>query len=264
MDTFSDRFGYKGADAPITVREDAPTGLREALSMLAYDAGLQPKGVRSAICEVLLRRPNPDNWSDYPNVAGEVEDLIDGAPWNKVYDIAEKLYRELHERDPFGPSPVSFQARLNSFMNENGIGWEMQDGRIKARGSEAFAVASQTAVEEMKASGRATAAAELHEALNDISRRPHADVTGAIQHAMAALECVARDVTGTTDTLGKIVSQLGVPKPLDAALEKLWGFASEQGRHIREGRQPQFEEAELIVTVASAVSIYLIRAAKVS
>ena len=38
MDTFSDRFGYKGAEAPITIREDAPKGLREALIMLAYDA----------------------------------------------------------------------------------------------------------------------------------------------------------------------------------------------------------------------------------
>ena len=224
---------------------------------------MRPSGVRSAICEVLLRRPNPANWTEYPNVDGEVQDLIDDAPWNKVYDIAEKLYRELHNRDPFGPRPASFQARLNSFMRENGIGWERQDGGIVARGSEAFAVASQTAVEEMKASGRTTAARELHEALTDISRRPHADVTGAIQHAMAALECVAREVSGSTDTLGKIVPKLGLPKPLDSALEKLWGFASEQGRHIREGRDPRFEDAELVVTVASAVSVYLLKAAQV-
>jgi len=78
---------------------------------------------------------------------------------------------------------------------------------------------------------------------------------------MAALECVVRDVTGQpSKTLGQLISDLTMPKPMDTALEKLWGFASEQGRHIREGREPRFEEAELVVMIASAVSTYLIRA----
>lgn len=258
--TFSERFGYRGNDVPITVREDAPEHLRHAIVMLGYDGGLDPHAMRSAMCEVLLRRPDPSNWSAYPNVDWEVNGLIEDAPWFKVYDIAEKLYSELRSRDPAGSA--SFERRLNDFMRENGIGWAMQEGRLIARGSEAFTTASQTAAVEMQMSGRSTAAREVHEALNDLSRRPRADVTGAIQHAMAALECVARDVASSTDTLGKIIPKLGLPKPMDTALEKLWGFASEQGRHIREGREPRFEEAELVVTVASAVSIYLIRAAE--
>ena len=136
----------------------------------------------------------------------------------------------------------------------------MDGGRIVARGSEAFAATTQAVVIELRDSGRTTAANQIHEALADISRRPTADITGAIQHAMAALECVARDVTGSSETLGKLVPQLQIPKPFDTALEKLWGFASEQGRHIREGREPRFEEAELVVTVSAAVSMYLIRA----
>ena len=76
---------------------------------------------------------------------------------------------------------------------------------------------------------------------------------------MAALECVAREVDGSTDTLGQIIKRLMIPQPLDGALHRLWGFASEQGRHIQEGREPGFEEAELVVTVASAVSVYLLR-----
>ena len=73
------------------------------------------------------------------------------------------------------------------------------------------------------------------------------------------LECVARDADGSADTLGKIISRLDIPAPLDGALHKLWGFASEQGRHIQEGRDPKFDQAELVVTVASAVSVYLLR-----
>lgn len=135
----------------------------------------------------------------------------------------------------------------------------MEDGRIVFRGSEAFGLATRDAVACMQLAGTPTAANEVHEALKDISRRPSADVTGAVQHAMAALECVAREVDGSTETLGQIIKRLTIPPPLDGALHRLWGFASEQGRHIQEGRSPSFEEAELVVTVASAVSVYLLR-----
>ena len=60
-------------------------------------------------------------------------------------------------------------------------------------------------------------------------------------------------------TLGQIIPELKLPKPLDSALEKLWGYTSEQGRHLREGRTPQFAEAELVITLASAVTVYLVR-----
>jgi hypothetical protein len=39
-------------------------------------------------------------------------------------------------------------------------------------------------------------------------------------------------------------------------LRKAWGFASEMGRHIREGRQPDRKEAELIVGLAVTISTY--------
>ena len=135
----------------------------------------------------------------------------------------------------------------------------MKQGWLVARGSEAFALATGHATEVMRNSGTPTAANEIHEALRDISRRPQADITGAIQHAMAALECVAREVAGSTATLGPIVKQLNIPAPLDQALEKLWGFTSQQGRHMLEGQEPRFEDAELVVTVASAASVYLLR-----
>lgn len=263
-DSFAERFGFKSEGAPISVRDDAPEHFRHAIVLLGYENGLKPSSLRMAICEVLLKRPDPSNWSDYPNIEQEVNDLIESAPWFKVYDIAEKIFRELIDCDASGKASLDFERRLNGFMIETGIGWLMQNGLLVARGSESFSATTRVAVAEMQLSGRSTAATELHEALADISRRPDADVTGAIQHAMAALECVARDVANSTDTLGKIIPKLGLPKPMDLAVEKMWGFASERGRHIREGRDPRFEEAELIVTVASAVSIYLIRIQKTS
>lgn len=256
--SFSERHGFQGAEVEITTREDAPQSVRDAVVMLGYAAGMGPGAMREAVCEVLLKRPDPGNWSP-GNIENEVHGLVDDAPWYNVYDIAERIHVELALSDHTGSKQADYARRLTQFFREHGVGWQMDQGRIVYRGSEAFTLATRDAVATMQQAGKSTAANEVHEALKDISRRPSADVTGAIQHAMAALECVAREVDGSTDTLGQIIKRLTVPPPLDGALHRLWGFASEQGRHIQEGREPSFEEAELVVTVASAVSVYLMR-----
>ena len=81
---------------------------------------------------------------------------------------------------------------------------------------------------------------------------------------MAAVECLGRTVMEDAKaTLGQLVSKksgaLGIPAPLDEAVVKLWGYASERGRHLREQREPTFDEAELVVTVSAALCTYLSR-----
>ncbi len=256
--SFSDRHGYSGPEIEIRIREDAPEEIRAGVVALSYASGLGYGQMRDVVCEVLLKRPNSNNWSA-KNIEEEVYQLIDDAPWYKIYDIAERVHAELLRNDFGGTKATDYGRRLTQLFREQGVGWKMEGGKILARGSEAFVLATQDAVATMLSAGKPTAANEIHQALSDISRRPIADVTGAIQHAMAALECVAREIDGSSDTLGRIIGRLTLPPPLDGALHKLWGFASEQGRHIQEGRAPEFEEAELIVTVASAVSVYLLR-----
>jgi hypothetical protein len=173
-----------------------------------------------------------------------------------VYDIIEAIWDDLdYER------AERFAREVNSYFREAGIGWQLEGGRIETRGPESFELAVQGATSALERTGRTTAEAELQEALTDLSRRPKADVTGAIQHAMAAIECVARDICGDEKaTLGAIVSKgrLDIPKPIDTALEKMWGYASEAGRHLREGRNPSRAEAELVVGVAAVLVTYLL------
>jgi hypothetical protein len=119
--------------------------------------------------------------------------------------------------------------------------------------------------EALAAAGKATAHNELQEALKDISRRPHADATGAVQHSMAPLECVAKDVTGEPKaTLGDILSRHAtvVPRPLDQAVHKVWGFASDRARHVREGQPLDRPEAQLVVGLAAALANYLLQKAR--
>jgi hypothetical protein len=107
---------------------------------------------------------------------------------------------------------------------------------------------------------KGTAASELRQANADLSRQPP-DLTGAVQHSLAALECVARDHCADQATFGKLLERYPglFPKPLDQGIQKVWGFASEMGRHLREKRTPDVEEAELLVGLAAACRTYLAR-----
>lgn len=125
--SFSKRFNYKSDEPPIRVREDAPEALRFGLVMLADHLGLSPHDARLEVCSVLLQRPDPSNWTAYPNVFDEVQHLVEAAPWYRVYDIAEDFFTRIaasnHDRG------VEFADRLNELLREHGIGWEMRSGK---------------------------------------------------------------------------------------------------------------------------------------
>lgn len=267
MDSFSQRHGYEPPEADITVREDAPYQLRGVVVDLAYDSGLKPGSLRPLVCRVLRVREDENNWSDYPNINNEIRGRLDACHWYEVYEVVEAVAQELRraEQEPWSDRtqayrPQHFELELNRYFRREGIGWQLKDGLVNVRGPEAFEQSLAAAKAELEESNRATAANEIHEALRDLSRRPSPDITGAIQHALAAVECVMRDVfSDPKPTIGDLVKRHRekIPPPLDTAIEKLWGYASEQGRHLREGRVPSQREAELVVQVAAAISAYL-------
>ena len=145
-DRFSDRHGCRETGAEITVQEDAPENLRYAIPLIGRDIGMSPSAMRRIICQVLLVPPDPNNWSDDPNIWDEVVGLVVDCPWYKVYDLAEAFHGALAQR--FNDNAADrFDDRLNQFFVENGIGWQVDGGQIVYRGSEAFSGATQEAVE---------------------------------------------------------------------------------------------------------------------
>jgi hypothetical protein len=50
-----------------------------------------------------------------------------------------------------------------------------------------------------------------------------------------------------------------LPKPLDTALSQVWGYASNEARDVEEGREPDRDDAELVVGPCASVSTYLAR-----
>jgi hypothetical protein len=245
-DLFSRRHGFGGDTTEITIRNDAPQEIREAVLMIAEgELRVGPSSIRSALCAVLRKVPDASNWSEYPNVWEECQYLMREAPWYKVYDFIEMMYVRLDssgEADRAG----RWEALCNDYFLERGVGWRLHRGILESRGSEAFEKAVDSAREALSEAGLKTAAREIHEALRDLSRRPEADLTGAVHHAMAALECTAREVAGDhRATLGEILKRYPatVPRPLDESLSRMWGYASEVARHLREGGAPSLPEA---------------------
>lgn len=259
-DSFSKRHGYnRPSEVEITVRQDAPHEFRGVIIALAYECGFKPSSLRLVICKVLKKRPDRNNWTEYPNIDDENHSLIDDCLWYKVYDIAEAIYKKMEEV-PFSHEPETYANGLNEYFIESGIGWKIKEGLIESRGLEEYENRIKATDNALVESGRNTARNELHEAVADISRRPNPDITGAIQHSMASLECVARDACGDPKaTLGEILKKHKdlIPPPLDQAIIKAWGYASENARHIREGLEPSYDEAELIVGICASVCTYL-------
>ena len=200
--------------------------------------------------------PDASNWSDQ-YIREEVQSLIRGCDWFKVYDFIEALQANFGQR-----GDDSFADAINEFFVDEGIGWQLVDSQILTRGPEAFETIVTEAKAALETSERPTAAGHLHDALQGLSRRPKPDLSGAAYHAMGALECVARDLTGDPKaTLGDVLKRHPglLPKPLDSALSQVWGFASNEARHVLEGRGISREEAELLVGLSATVCTYLLR-----
>lgn len=265
-ESFLQRYNITLPEKEITVRWDAPRSLREYIPTVLYDISIVPSFIRRTICSVIGVAPDLNNWSERPNIEQEVQTLLADCEWYYVYEIIEVIFEKLSRSASIhmGLSEIGerdyFQMKINEHFIKNGIGWKLNQGILESRGDKEFETAILEVEVILDERSLPTAKNEIKEAIKCISRRPEPDITGAIQHSLAALECVSRKATGDEKmTLGELIKTHPgiVPAPLDKAISMIWGFSSEQGRHLREGRDPQFEEAELMVHLSATLCTYL-------
>ena len=250
---FTDRMGIEIPESPIIIRNDAPLEFRLYLLqlMLNYES---LKNIRSYVCFITKDAEDPNNWGENEYMKNEVQTILENCAWYRIYDIIEYFYLKLKR------NKVDFEKDVNAYFKEKGIGWQLNNGIIQIRGQEAFEHKIKEAVKVLGEAKLSTSLNEIHEALKDLSKRPIADITGSVQHSVAALECLCREVVGNKkDTLGKLIKDHSeiVPKPLDKVVSEVFGYASEQGRHLREGGAPNYEEAELVVHLCATLCTYL-------
>jgi hypothetical protein len=247
-----------GKKHEIIIREDAPKALREFVYMeFTGSLGKLPSQLRKITTTVLKTPPDYRNFSENPDIASEVLSHLDSCEWYLIYDIIEAIFKSLNQEQK-----EEFTNEMNYFFESNGIGWKLEDGLIEYRGDDNLEFILENSKNALEAASLPTALSEIQEAILDLSKRPDPDITGAIQHSMACLECVSREISGKKNlTFGEILKENQklkfMPVTLQQALEKIWGFTSENGRHSREGRKPELIEAELVVGVTSSAATYL-------
>jgi hypothetical protein len=229
-----------------------PGWLRTGTLKLMTDYGIGPSELRAIACQLFYLDPADYNWSEYPNIWEEVQQIIHKREWYEVYDFIEAVIESRND-DP------ELAKAFNAYFRDAGVGWQIENGQLDIRGPESFERTVREAVRTIEEAERMTAANEFKEAIHDLSRRPDADLTGAIQHALAGLECAVRDKCGDNSTLGKLLNDYPdlLPKPLDEAAKKVWGYASEMARHLEEGKTPTTEQAELVVSMAASIATYI-------
>lgn len=255
MPSFSDRNNFTRRPVAITVREGAPQQLREAVMELAIKSGGSLPSIAAYIADKFPLTYAAYNIPIYHQAAEGLKQ----AEWFKVYDLAEELWLLL--RGVNKPAAMKYEAHLNEYFYAHGVGWKMEGGKILARDNDSVEPAVVDASRALADCGLTTSARELEEARTDISRRPTPDITGAIQHLAAALECTMREASGDPKaTFGELLKKYPnvFPPAIGSALEKVWGYASEMGRHVREGREPDVKEAFLALEMGSAAINYIL------
>ena len=254
MPNFSARNSLRNlSQKPITIRNSAPEEFRLWFVDFVVQIGLCIDQFRTVVCQRTYSAKDPNNWSPNEYMLEEIRQHILNAEWYYVYDVVESVYINI-SRD----KQEEYSSELNTFFESNGYGWKFNDGLVQYRGDEITENIISEALEST--SSAPTTNNELKEALKSLSRRPDADVTGAVQHSMAALECFSRQKLGeSSSTLGDVIKRhrSELTSPLDIALEKLWGFASNNGRHIQEGSTVEYEDAELTLNVCFSLISYL-------
>lgn len=254
MTKFSERYGYYD-EVPITIREEAPQGLRDIIWSLTRSSNQSVIGLASFILEKFPWYP----YSQTEPLAREAARILNTCDWFEVYDLAEQLYTYFLSNIQSSNYANKFEEGLNSYFHKKGIGWEMIKGKIEIRGQEVYANTTKNALSASENAYILTANNELREAWCDLSRRPVPDITGVIQHAGAALECVARHISKEPKkTLGDILKRNPniLPTQWRKIAELLWGYVSENGRHLKEGHDLSREEAMLALGIVSSFITY--------
>lgn len=255
-DYFSNRLG--AADTRALVYDDAPLAFRQSV-LSALDVSLILPGRVLAVVQAGAAMPRPDDqyvdsWAS--------KYMIERCEWPRVFDIAEQGYQSLATSGTIDSAKSGrFEDAINFACHANSLGWRMSSGRFKIFGNSVDEDVTLDAVTALSNAGLVTSARELDAARQDLSRRPDPDITGAMQHAGAALECVGREITqDRSRTFGQILSEHPnlFPGAYRKVAEGVWGIVSNNGRHIQEGAEPAREEALALVNLVAALVGFMV------
>jgi len=219
---------------------------------------------------VALIRDEADPW-DYDNESawGALTAHLKECSWLEFYDFVElvgTLLIKKEDDDPFSGTEYykKYQAKVNALLQEDGIGWSLND-KSELRRQIPQALAKRVKATESDLADRyANARVHYQKSVAYLYQHP-IDEANSIKEIVSALESVAKALVPKASTLGDAIKALRKdpkysPHLLDA-LEKLYVYSNAtplvRHGHVQPGR-PLLAEAELSLYIGVAYIRYLI------
>jgi hypothetical protein len=219
---------------------------------------------------VALIRDEADPW-DYDNDSawGALTAHLKECSWLEFYDFVELvglLLIKKEDDDPFSGTEYykKYQAKVNALLQEDGIGWSLND-KSELRRQIPQALAKRVEATEGELADRfANARVHYQKSITYLYQHP-IDEANSIKEIVSALESVAKAIVPKASTLGDAIKTMRKdakysPHLLDA-LEKLYVYSNAtplvRHGHVQQGR-PLLAEAELSLYIGVAYIRYLI------
>ena len=223
---------------------------------------------------IALIRDESEPWDyDRESPMAALTEHLKGCEWPEFYDFIELLGQLLMKKDdevPFGDAEyfAAYARKVNALLNEDGIGWNLNDKAELTRHIPSLVAARAEAARDALKDKFAPARVHYQKATDYLYRRP-IDEANSIKEIVSAVESVARAVEPKATTLGAAIKLLKRDSRFSGhlldGLEKLYTYSNATPQ-IRHGHpivgQPTISEAELAHAVGVAYILYLIAASR--
>ena len=217
-----------------------------------------------------LIRDEADPWDyDHESAWGALTVHLKDCSWLNFYDFVElvgTLLIKKEDDDPFSETEFykNYQAKVNALLQEDGIGWSLNDKSELRRQIPQTLAKRVKAAESDLADRYANARIHYQKSVTYLYQHP-IDEANSIKEIVSALESVAKAIVPKASTLGEAIKAMRKdskysPHLLDA-LEKLYAYSNAtplvRHGHVQLGR-PLLAEAELSLYIGVAYIRYLI------
>lgn len=224
---------------------------------------------------IALIRDEADPW-DYDNQSswGALTSHLKDCDWPEFYDFVELVGQLLQKADDDGPFNETehfkaYQTKINALLQEDGIGWSLNDKSELHRQVPKSLGKRLTNTETQLTDRFENARVHYQKAVTYLYQHP-IDEANSIKEIVSALECVAKVIAPKAATLGDAIKILRKDQRYSAhlldALERLYVYSNAtplvRHGHVQAGR-PILPEAELSLYIGVAFIRYLMEVGNV-
>ena len=219
---------------------------------------------------IALIREESDPWDfDEQSSWGALTHHIKNCAWSEFYDFIELVGHELIKADdeiPFDSTShfTDYQAKVNSLLQEDRIGWRLND-KSELHRQNPKAISDRIAsTEALLSDGFSAARTHYQKAYQYLHQHP-IDEANSIKEIVSAVESIAKTIDPKASTLGDAIKRSRklnrIPPQILDVLEKFYAYANGtpliRHGHV-EAKGPELAEAELAFFTGIAFARYLI------